>query len=449
MSKIAAKRKSLAVSQRMGMLPSIGNWLLSRTRGEQPLVSYKTSSIIPKKLDLTGNIPDPLIFSDILKEYISLASYMPIYREPDSTIHADPNIDEFCSDLHNIEAKIEQMRAHVPLAVAVFNFYLKKLKDHKEQFLRKLAQEYKIYNNSDSSILYNGWSISEIKNAFFNMTDEELANLGDITGITTRRNILHKDDITSWTHIYYGRRQSDPEPRSVPEKRERYIYDVIELNPKLQEHYKDALRYHIQITHELFDCGPCIREDHQLRKVSTTSTREDTVARRRIENAMAYEILQTQDLISRKWAETLNINPPDYLENVYKARFVLETLLEGGYGSDYQYIKELSDISNTMTDANKAIQFIENNWQKGEGAFTRPENYKKNALENYFLKHNEFVQIQDTVHKSSYSQAIIPVYNLPASVQTFHQNDIGNLESARQSLKWAAQFADMKPINCT
>ncbi|MDN5215056.1 hypothetical protein QQ020_23445 [Fulvivirgaceae bacterium BMA12] len=141
--------------QDTGMLPGIGKWL----RGNLA-VNFK-SSVIYGGDTLTANINgsgldiknlfDPDLFSDLFYEYVDLAFYRPLLYGQDSVVIRDQKISAFCDDLGRFGNAIDQMRFHLPLALAVFDHHLNKLDTIHSVFIEDMAQRNRIIFNLDSA----------------------------------------------------------------------------------------------------------------------------------------------------------------------------------------------------------------------------------------------------------------------------------------------------------
>ncbi len=124
------------------------------------------------------------------------------------------------------------------------------------------------------------------------------------------------------------------------------------------------------------------------------------------------EIFGRHKEIQKAWAKELTDNKEEYLGNLYRSYFVLQTLLDIGYGKDYENrIPELHGVYGVVKDMENIFDFIKNNWEKGINSLERnPSILADFALGDKTLSMEEWMDknypaglpIDSTVNKEMY-----------------------------------------------
>lgn len=476
-------RQDKNINPIVGMLPGIGKWLNYHREGEYPLVIYPSDykGVILDGSNLNLNVGNPALFSTLLKNYVELALYRPIEKDKYDRIIHDDHIDDFCRDIKNIENAEIEMRQHIPLALAVYNYHLYKLKEEHYRFITDKAKKLLLTDDKAIGILFNNDSGEEIIKKIDSMKIEEFAELGTLAGIFKVQKYFY--DV----------------PSSYPFPSYKIFTTQISLSKEILAKGKKNVKFDFNITTSVSgERANKLYPDKKLPAISPEDVHSEPEIRQELQKIFVQEIFDRHNQLTEEWSKYLNDQTKDvykiYYTNLCRARFVLETLVKGGYGTSYQYAQNLKALSDQMKFVDNISKFIESKWMTGQnvldefptieefdndptvlGVKLRPPlvdktplpvfdfddhgklkiNYpKKNEnlikaksliISDYLAHFGKFNSNLDSINHVNYVQSIVPNFEIKSSVKDPFIIEIGNLENSRKIMQFISSFPDLAP----
>ena len=483
-----------------GLLPSIGSWLNQYIEnGSIGYSSHNSLRYNGKTLEkLKGHIINPQVFAQSLSEYMDIVKYRWLDHDNEGNVQQDKNAIEFCEDLKQIEKTIDAMRQHIPLAFAVFEYELKKLEDahfdyiyreafdnnliYHDHYIEKSPEsvldfqssqrysdgtrfEYDYTSAGNKRVIYSeeaGWLKVYTKNDIFfkddrinreqitkkleSLSDSKFMALAEWTGIGIR-SVLAK----TITSSYYTRFDVGNGSRQLKLNYYHEAKEYLEPHPSLNGIHSSPTPYMYSHRRIL----PQLDADHPMLVIKYPIADPDAIAQQQknltnLKQVVAHEIFTKVGNIGKYWSGNLNKNPEYYLGNLYRAHFVLKTLVEGAYGKDYSNKPKLGEISNKMDIIEKIFDFIERKWMDEQHSFDlRPEVFQMFYYQN---KHSldRYVDHIKTEKAKEFFKAAEAQIGLPLSSDLTHNTDpefdLNNIEKRKKMIFDARSAGNMPNI---
>ncbi|MDN5215057.1 hypothetical protein QQ020_23450 [Fulvivirgaceae bacterium BMA12] len=421
-----------------GLLPSIGSWLNQYIEnGSIGYSSHNSLRYNGKILEkLKGHIINPQVFAQSLSEYMDIVKYRWLDHNNEGNVQQDKNAIEFCEDLKQIEKTIDAMRQHIPLAFAVFEYELKKLEDahfdyiyreafdnnliYHDHYIEKSPEsvvdfqssqrygdgtrfEYNYTSAGNKRVIYReeaGWLKAYTKNDIFfkddrinreqitekleSLSDSKFMALAEWTGIGIRS--LNAKNINAHPVRTFDLGEDNPKNRRLHHNYYHEVKESIELHHNLHGTHGMLKPY----VHSYRSIIPQYDANNPQLVIHYPLANPDAIAQQQknltnLKQVVAHEIFTKVGNIGKYWSGNLNKNPEYYLGNLYRAHFVLKTLVEGAYGKDYSNKPKLGEISNKMLTIKKIFDFIERKWMDEQHSFDlRPEVFQMFYYQNKY-----------------------------------------------------------------
>lgn len=468
------EKRKLDISDRISLLRSAGPWLSAHTGGKEPLVYFSGLTKSSKPADLSDHIPNPSIFTCLTVDYINLASY----RLPKKT--SDGNLPEFCSNLNTIYSKTIRMQENVPLAFAVLNLYLRKLKSEQEDYVLKRGRELQLNffdeGTRTEKIWFGNYSREEIINSIMSMNNANFEKMAMNMGIIVKNTISRTEE--EKTTISWNTSRQSEHDKEIVVKKLVYQIDELSVSPNLMFKYQSRNLPPLENYKTVQTFTREVKIGAQLIDKGTAIVPVDNKFRKPYAEVIADEVISRQESIGDGWKQNLISNSDQYLADIYRSMFLVETLLEGGFGPSYSYNENLAKFTNSLNEAHEILSFIESQWYlgknvlllsnapvvpvevpiQGDGVATAYHTsyiddfrykYVSNCFDLYFEHRAKFIPVSDKDRNVVYYRSMAP--DMPDSMESLKERKmyLGHLEDAIEALKWGNQFPDLElPVGC-